>query len=240
MKKSKRVKRKVSSRESRIVNNKDIKDLSPNFWKAALVVFLLILLVVIFFKNSLVQLQPAANCVQYYRGVLYYNASHNGLLWDIIDGNYTDGRVLCYSGKWYEAAPANPNWNWFIDEVASECQQVGSWHIAQGSDVWIKGTLPGNCVQNYVLTCSNVDFNCDTQVTDADTIVFLTLYNSLYANSQDLTQAMVDAEKAKCLNFGNYLQTLLGKQLFGEVEKVGPGICIYFPMNILSFLHCIF
>ncbi len=223
MKKSKRVLKR--GRENKSSNRRISYAKSLNsqfsFWKAMFIIFLLVLLFVIFLKNSPVNLStPGGNCEARIGSTLLYNASHDDIMWVL--AGYKENRTLCYNGDWYEAAPANSNWNWFItsNHVVSSCTQVGSWYIAQGSEIWQRGTLPGSCVPDYVLTCTNVDFNCDTKVTDADTKVFSDFYLSLFSSSQDLTQAMVDSEKAKCLNFGNYLQSLLGKEIINEITKV--------------------
>lgn len=222
MKKSKRVLKKGRGNKSSNRGIGYVKSFNSqfNFWKATLLIFLLVLLFVVYLKNSPVNLAPGDKCVQYFRGVLYYNASHDNTMWNIIDGNFTEGRILCYNGKWYEAAPADPNWNWFIDDTADSCEQVGSWYLPQGSEYWTQGTLPGSCVAGYTFTCSNVDLNCDNKVDNSDTLVFVNISDYLFLNSLDLTQAMVDSEKAKCMNFGNYLQSLLGKQISGEEAKV--------------------
>jgi len=124
-----------------------------------------------------------------------------------------DQRILCYNNKFYEAAPANPDWDWFIDaeNVVESCIQVGSWHTLPKNDLWISGRVPENCEDNkYTLTCTNIDFNCDEKVTTDDYTKFALLVSS----GQDLTQARVDTEKASCANFGNYLQSVLDEELF--------------------------
>jgi len=76
-----------------------------------------------------------------------------------------------------------------------------------------KQVVEGSCVSNYVLTCTNIDFNCDNKVNDLDKKVFSDFYISTLGTG--LTQAFVDAEKTKCINFGNYLQVKLNSPVGG-------------------------
>ena len=146
MKKSKRVLKR--GRENKSSNRRISYAKSLNsqfsFWKAMFIIFLLVLLFVIFLKNSPVNLStPGGNCEARIGSTLLYNASHDDIMWVL--AGYKENRTLCYNGDWYEAAPANSNWNWFIasNHVVSSCTQVGSWYIAQGSEIWQRGTLPG-------------------------------------------------------------------------------------------------
>ena len=220
MKKSKRVLKRGRENKSSNRRVSYAKSLNSqfNFWKAAFLIFLLILLFVIYLKNSPVNLStPGGNCearLPPSNVTLIYNASHDDTMWVL--AGYKDNRILCYNGDWYEAAPADSNWNWFItsNHVVSSCTQVGSWYIAQGSDVWNRGTLPGSCVPDYVLTCTNVDFNCDGKVDFGDENVFAGVFQRLFAEQTTLIQ---ERDAATCNNLKNYLQNLLDR---GETNLI--------------------
>ncbi len=159
---------------------------------------------------------------------LVYLASNNNVMTvknAFTKSKYDEGKILCYNSKFYEASPKNDDWAGFIESanVVNTCIQVGAWYVPSGSETWTRGTVPAGCSGSggeYVLTCTNIDFNCDTRVTIDDYTKFTLLVSSLSSNSQDLSQARVDTEKTACPKFGDYLQTLLGKELFPELSKV--------------------
>ncbi len=189
------------------------------YYIVLVLVFALIFLSFNFQEKISVELAPAApyDCVvNDGNGDPIYAADNNERMWVL--AGYEEQHILCYENQWWEEGSIN---DWQFANDVPKCTQKGNWyinneHISSSTGIWKQGTLPSSCQQQIVLTCEQVDFNCDGVVSNIeDGLIISNFLSGNTGISNTIANNLITNNPYNCPKFGNYIQSLVN---IGETD----------------------